>query len=193
MCIIELCHFKICFENFKNLSLALIIDLVCKCLFERSCIYKFSIWNSPKFDSSSFHHHCRARQRLCVKLYLRYPPKPAIRSTNITNGTRSTWIWARWRKRLSNAGERRRRWVRLEVVRSAIYACTGVWRDSLRMITLSDSVLSRSEGLNHAEGPPAYIVIASSGALSEGYGYQVEHYLKDGHGGPVVCLGDGQT
>ena len=46
-----------------------------------------------------------------------------------------------------------------------------------------DSFLSRSEGLNYAKEPPAGIVVASGGGLSEGYG----------HGGPGVCLGDGQT
>ena len=47
----------------------------------------------------------------------------------------------------------------------------------------SDTFLSRSEGLVHAEGASTRSMIASGGALSEGYG----------HGGPGVCLGDGQT
>ena len=47
---------------------------------------------------------------------------------------------------------------------------------------LTDSVLSGSEGLNHAEWLAIFIVAASVGVLSEGH----EH---DGLG---VCLGDGQ-
>ena len=47
----------------------------------------------------------------------------------------------------------------------------------------SDSVLSRSEGLDHAEGAAKGFRVASSGGLFEGYGYD----------GPGVCLGDGQT
>ena len=47
----------------------------------------------------------------------------------------------------------------------------------------SDSFLSRSEGLDHAEGASTRFMVASGGVLSEGYG----------HGGPGVCLGDGQT
>ena len=43
--------------------------------------------------------------------------------------------------------------------------------------------LSRSEGLDHAERAPTRFMVASGGVLSEGYG----------HGGPGVCLGDGQT
>ena len=45
------------------------------------------------------------------------------------------------------------------------------------------SFLSRSEGLVHAEGAPTRFMVASGGVLSEGCG----------HGGPGVCLGDGQT
>ena len=41
----------------------------------------------------------------------------------------------------------------------------------------------RSEGLGHAEEAPTGFMVASGGALSEGYG----------HGRPGVCLGDGQT
>ena len=48
---------------------------------------------------------------------------------------------------------------------------------------LSDSFLSRSEGLDHAEEAPTRFMVASVGVLSEGCG----------HGGPGVCLGDGQT
>ena len=47
----------------------------------------------------------------------------------------------------------------------------------------SDSILSGSEGLDHAEGPPACSVVASDGVASEGYG----------HDGPGVCPGEGQT
>ena len=47
----------------------------------------------------------------------------------------------------------------------------------------SDFLLSRSEGLVYAEGAPTGFMVASGGVLSEGYG----------HGGPGVCLGDGQT
>ena len=47
----------------------------------------------------------------------------------------------------------------------------------------SDPFLSRSDGLDHAEGAPTRFMLASGGVLSEGYG----------HGGPGVCLGDGQT
>ena len=47
----------------------------------------------------------------------------------------------------------------------------------------SDSFLSRSEGLVHAEGAPTRFVVAEGGVLSEGCG----------HGGPGVGLGDGQT
>ena len=52
----------------------------------------------------------------------------------------------------------------------------------LSMLT-SDSVLSRSEGLVHAEGSSTGFMVASGGVLSEGYG----------HDGPGVCLGDRQT
>ena len=55
----------------------------------------------------------------------------------------------------------------------------GIWRDSRP----SDSFLSRSEGLGHAEGAPTHFMVASDGVLSEGYE----------HGKPGVCLGDGQT
>ena len=41
----------------------------------------------------------------------------------------------------------------------------------------------RIQGLDHAEGAPTRFMVASGGVLSEGYG----------HGGPGVCLGDGQT
>ena len=47
----------------------------------------------------------------------------------------------------------------------------------------SDSFLSRSEGLDHAEGATTGFMVASGGVLSEGYG----------HGRCGVCLGDGQT
>ena len=40
-----------------------------------------------------------------------------------------------------------------------------------------------SELLDHAEGASTGFMFASGGGLSEGYG----------HGGPGVCLGDGQT
>ena len=47
----------------------------------------------------------------------------------------------------------------------------------------SDHVLSGSEGLDHAEGPPACFAVASGGGLTEGYD----------NGGSGVCLDDGQT
>ena len=47
----------------------------------------------------------------------------------------------------------------------------------------SESFLSRSEWLDHAEGASTGFMIASGGVLSEGYG----------HGGPGICLGNGQT
>ena len=47
----------------------------------------------------------------------------------------------------------------------------------------SDSLLPRSEGLDHAEGAFRDFMVASGGVLSEGYG----------HSGPGVYLGDGQT
>ena len=56
----------------------------------------------------------------------------------------------------------------------------GMWRDSLRP---SHSFLSRSKWLDHAEGASTRFMVASGGVLSEGYG----------HGGPGVCLGDGET
>ena len=40
-----------------------------------------------------------------------------------------------------------------------------------------------SEGLDHAEGASTRFMVASGEVLSEGYG----------HGGPGVCLDDGQT
>ena len=45
------------------------------------------------------------------------------------------------------------------------------------------SLLSRSEGLDYAEGAPTGFIVASGGVLSEGYG----------HDGPGVCPGNGQT
>ena len=50
-------------------------------------------------------------------------------------------------------------------------------------LTRAISKFLRSEGLDHAEGAPTRFMVASGGVLSEGYG----------HGGPGVCLGDGQT
>ena len=58
----------------------------------------------------------------------------------------------------------------------------GMWRDSLGGSRSSDSFLSKSEGLDHAEGASTGFMVATGGVLSEGYG----------HGGPCVCLGDGQ-
>ena len=79
-----------------------------------------------------------------------------------------------------------------ECVRYAICTANG-WADLCHKIKTeptscggsrtSDSFLSRSEGLEHAEGPPTRFMDASGGVLSEGYG----------HGGTGVCLGDGQT
>ena len=66
---------------------------------------------------------------------------------------------------------------------SADYASVGMWRDSLRRIPPIGFFLSRYEGLDHAEGAPTRFMVASGGVLSEGCG----------HGGPGVCLGDGQT
>ena len=43
--------------------------------------------------------------------------------------------------------------------------------------------MSASEGLDHAERAFTGFMVASGGVLSERYG----------HGGPGVCLGDGQT
>ena len=59
----------------------------------------------------------------------------------------------------------------------------GMWRDSLRRIPPSDTFLSRSEWLDHAEGASTGFMFASGGVLSEGYGLD----------GPGVCLGNGQT
>ena len=50
-------------------------------------------------------------------------------------------------------------------------------------ISSSDSFLSRSEWLDHAMGASTGFMVASGGGLSEG----------NGHDGPGVCLGDGQT
>ena len=68
----------------------------------------------------------------------------------------------------------------------------------------SDSFLSTSEWLDHAEGASTRFMAASGGGLPGGGGNdgpgvclgdgQTEAYLKDtGHDGPGVCLGDGQT
>ena len=66
-------------------------------------------------------------------------------------------------------------------------------------------VFSRSEELDHAEGPHACFGVASGSVLTEGYGHdgpgvrlsdgQTESYVSEGygHGGPDVCLGNGQT
>ena len=59
----------------------------------------------------------------------------------------------------------------------------GMWGDSLRRSRPSGSFLSRSHGLDHAEGASTRFMVGSGGVLSEGYG----------HDGPGVCLGDGQT
>ena len=69
---------------------------------------------------------------------------------------------------------------------SVNYASIGIWRDSLRRIPpigSRRSFLSRSEGLDHAEAASTCFMVASGGVLSEEYG----------HGGPGVCLVDGQT
>ena len=50
-------------------------------------------------------------------------------------------------------------------------------------ISPSDPSVRGSERLDRAEEPPACFVVASVGDLSEGYG----------HGGPGICLGNGQT
>ena len=49
--------------------------------------------------------------------------------------------------------------------------------------TAADSFLSRSEGLDHADGASTRFMVASGGNVSEGYG----------HDGPGVFMGDGQT
>ena len=51
------------------------------------------------------------------------------------------------------------------------------------IILVSYNLPPRSEWLDHSEGAFTGFMIASDGGLSEGYG----------HGGPGVCLGDGQT
>ena len=62
----------------------------------------------------------------------------------------------------------------------------GMWRDPCEGSRTSDSFLSRSEVLVHAEGASTRFTVASGGVLSEGCG-------PGGPGGPGVCLGDGQT
>ena len=60
----------------------------------------------------------------------------------------------------------------------------SVFDDVVRFdVSPSDFFLSRSEGLDHAEAVSTGFMVASGGGLSEGYV----------HGGPGVCLGDGQT
>ena len=62
---------------------------------------------------------------------------------------------------------------------------TPLWACGVTPCSVScqlDFVLSKSEGLDHAERASTGFVTASVGVLSEGYG----------HGGPDVCLGDGQ-
>ena len=44
-------------------------------------------------------------------------------------------------------------------------------------------IMSRSEGLDHAEGAPTRFMVASGGGLSEGFG----------HGGSGICLGNGHA
>ena len=63
------------------------------------------------------------------------------------------------------------------------YAFIGMCRDSLRRIPPIGLLLSKSEGLVHAEGALTRFMVASGGVQSEG----------GGHGGPGICLGDGQT
>ena len=58
----------------------------------------------------------------------------------------------------------------------------GMCHDSLRRSHPSDAFL-RSEWLDHAEGASTRFMVASGGVLFEGFG----------HGGPGVCLADGQT
>ena len=55
--------------------------------------------------------------------------------------------------------------------------CMGMCREGFRP---SESFLSRSELLDHADGASTGFMVASYGCLSEGYG-------------PGVCLGNGQT
>ena len=59
----------------------------------------------------------------------------------------------------------------------------GTWRDSLRRIPPIGFVLVEIRVAGSAEGASTRFMVASGGVLSEGYG----------HGGPGVCLGDGQT
>ena len=58
-----------------------------------------------------------------------------------------------------------------------------MWYDSLRRIPLIGFFLQMGEWLGHAEGASPSLMVASGEAPSEVYG----------HGGPGVCLGDGQT
>ena len=53
----------------------------------------------------------------------------------------------------------------------------------MKVSCLPDSVLFGPERLKHAYRPPACLMCASGEVLYEGYG----------HGGPGICLGDGQT
>ena len=59
----------------------------------------------------------------------------------------------------------------------------GMWRDSHRRIPPIGFFLVEIRGLDHAEGTLTGLMVASGGALSEGYGDD----------GPGVCQGDGQT
>ena len=59
----------------------------------------------------------------------------------------------------------------------------GMWHNSLRTIPSIGFVLPRFERLDHADWASTGLTFESDGVLSEGYG----------HGGPGVCLGDGQT
>ena len=54
---------------------------------------------------------------------------------------------------------------------------------NILVLRASDFFLSRSEGLDQANGASTGFMFTSVGVLPEGYG----------HAGPGVCLGDGQT
>ena len=67
------------------------------------------------------------------------------------------------------------------LVRSASCDCTGMWRDPEGGPGPPNPVLSQSEGLDHAEEPPAASWLRE--VLSERYGFER----------PGVCQDDGQT
>ena len=64
---------------------------------------------------------------------------------------------------------------------SANYASVGIWRDSLQRIPPIGYFLVEIRGAGPCRASTGFM-FASGGDLSEGYR----------HGGPRVCLGDGQ-